>query len=327
MTEVPQLAALIAPVSLDDFCSTWWRMRHLLCGGPADRLSDLLSWPAFNRILERHWRDTSRFRIACEGRDVDKSRYIAGAAESPHVRPDALIDLLRCGATLAFHAIDEIHEPLAALARSFEAVFQADTQINVYASWRSLHGLDVHRDDEEVFVLHVHGRKRWLLYGFGDARLDRSQPAAGAILDTVLSPGAVLYIPRGCYHLALPMNEPTLHLTVGVAGEPRPQPTFSLPWSATADRLPPGRDFSVRLLGTCRVKADPDSRVGAVTLVHRGRSYRFPSAMQPLVAQLESGRAVHIDRLIEASADRLDEQGVRTLLAMLVKAALAEIAC
>jgi hypothetical protein len=41
-------------------------------------------------------------------------------------------------------------------------------------------------------------------------------PPAGAILDEILHPGDLLYIPRGCYHLAVPMNEPALHLTLSV---------------------------------------------------------------------------------------------------------------
>ena len=66
------------------------------------------------------------------------------------------------------------------------------------------------------------GRKRWLLYGDSIDGVDRSrlrsssEPPAGAILDQVLQPGDLLYIPRGCYHLAVPMNEPVLHLTLGV---------------------------------------------------------------------------------------------------------------
>jgi hypothetical protein len=41
-------------------------------------------------------------------------------------------------------------------------------------------------------------------------------PPMGALLDQVLQPGDLLYIPRGCYHVAVTMNEPALHLTLGV---------------------------------------------------------------------------------------------------------------
>ena len=60
------------------------------------------------------------------------------------------------------------------------------------------------------------------LYGSTVDGVDRTglgsaaEPPAGASLDQVLEPGDLLYIPRGCYHVAVPMNEAALHLTVGV---------------------------------------------------------------------------------------------------------------
>ena len=133
-----------------------------------------------------------------------------------------MIDHLRRGATLSFDAIDELHEPLTRLAETFERYFRGGTKINIYAGWRGLHGLDLHRDNQEIFILQLDGPKRWLLYGDSIDGVDRSQlrsssePPAGAVLDQVLQPGDLLYIPRGCYHLAVPMNEPVLHLTLGV---------------------------------------------------------------------------------------------------------------
>ena len=133
-----------------------------------------------------------------------------------------MTDQLRRGATLSFDAIDEVHEPLTQLAEQFETFFRGGTKINVYAGWRALHGLDLHRDNQEIFILQLDGPKRWLLYGLSVDDVDRSElrsrsvPPSGALLDQILRPGDLLYIPKGCYHVAVPMNEPTLHLTLGV---------------------------------------------------------------------------------------------------------------
>jgi ribosomal protein L16 Arg81 hydroxylase len=216
------LAALIAPVSPEEFVSRYWARQPLLCRGSATRFATLLSWTVLNDLLAHHWREPHRFRLARQGRDLDPASYSDVAASPATIRASEVTDQLRRGATLSFDAIDELHEPLTRLSESFELFFRSDTQINLYAAWRGLHGLDLHRDDQEVFVLHLEGRKRWLLYGSTVDGVDRTGlsgtgvPPAGASLDQVLEAGDLLYIPRGCYHVAVPMDEPALHLTVGV---------------------------------------------------------------------------------------------------------------
>ena len=154
-------------------------------------------------------------------------------------------------------------------------------------------------------------------------------PPAGALLDQILQPGDLLYIPRGCYHVAVPMNEPALHLTLGVKNPGRwtslwmverlrtsdvadrdlpslagaaerlryseelrgalldgldpdlveqylsetgsnfkPRPSFSLPWSATTERLPPGGDFLVRLNVQAHLVPDGDPKAESIELQH-----------------------------------------------------------
>jgi hypothetical protein len=216
------LAGLLEPVSLDDFLSRHWRIQPLLCHGPADRFSELLSWPKLNEILDHHWREIYRFRLAKQGRDLEAASYADLDGFTPRIRAKDVTELLRCGATLSFDAIDELHHPLTRLAEAFEACFRGGTKINIYAGWRAVHGLDLHRDNQEIFILQLDGRKRWLLYGSTIDAVDRGElesssvPPRGALHDEILCPGDLLYIPRGCYHLAVPMNEPTLHLTVGV---------------------------------------------------------------------------------------------------------------
>lgn len=216
------LTELVAPVPADEFLANYWLKRHLYCRGARDRFAHLLSWTTLNEILNHHWRETYRFRLACQGRDLTASSYADLDGFTPRVRAADVTEQLRRGATLSFDAIDELHDPLTRLARAFEVFFRGGTKINIYAGWRSLHGLDLHRDNQEIFILHLDGRKRWLLYGDSVDAIDRgtlssaSVPPAGAVLDEVLHPGDLLYIPRGCYHVAVPMNEPALHLTLGV---------------------------------------------------------------------------------------------------------------
>jgi ribosomal protein L16 Arg81 hydroxylase len=378
---------------VEKFLTRYWLKEYLFCRGPADRFSALLSWTALNEILEHHWRETYRFRLARQGHDLDPASYADLTGFTPRIRAGDVTDLLRRGATLSFDAIDEVHEPLTRLAESFEAFFHGGTKINIYAGWRALHGLDLHRDNQEIFILQLDGRKRWLIYGFSIDGIDRSElrsgsvPPAGALLDQIVEPGDLLYIPRGCYHLAVPMNEPALHLTLGVknpramdlwlwmaerqrtrdlanrdlpaiagaaerlrsseklrsallegldpdlveqylseAGSNlKPRPSFSLPWSATPELLPPDGDFLVRLNVQCHAIANGESDEGPVEFTCGGRRYRFPRSMRSIVEHLENRAPMPMGRLVEALGGRLDEGMVRMLVGMLLKHGLIAI--
>jgi cupin superfamily protein len=320
-----RIAALVQ-IPLDEFRARFWTKQHLLSRGSADGPADLLSWPIFNRLLAQHWREPVRFRLARDGRDVDSVSYVDAGGTTPRIRPERLVDHMRCGATLAFHAIDELHDPIRTLAEAFESAFDAHTQINVYASCRARAGLDVHRDDEEVFVVQVDGSKRWRLYGFGAPgdRRSRARETAEPAFDEVLSPGDVLYVPQGCYHAALAMNAPTLHLTIGLKmdARPGPRPSFALPWSITPEGLPAGRGFRVELMRPLTRMAESGS---SVDVEIGARTCRFPGAMRLVVDQLDRPIAPWMGNLVAALAPPLDEDAVRLLVAMLVKEQLAAI--
>src|SRR5439155_14763579 len=206
-----------------------------------------------------------------------------------------------------------------------------------------------------------------------------SVPPTGAVLDEVLRPGDLLYIPRGCYHLAIPINEPALHLTLGVknprgsdvllwivdrlrandvfasdlpllgddderrryserlrraliealdgdlveryvadtGSNLKPRPSFDLPWSATPDGLPPGRDFLVTLKSRAAIVPNGASD-GSIEVECSGRTYRFPRGMGWLIDRLDAGASLSIGRVIDAGSGTLDEAMVRTLVAMLL---------
>ena len=100
-------------------------------------------------------------------------------------------------------------------------------QINAYLSPSSARGLDVHFDYHDVFVVQLEGTKRWRVW----APTERSRDPIGGkhavprptleelgepILDLVLEPGDVLYLPRGHPHVAETTDRASAHLTVGV---------------------------------------------------------------------------------------------------------------
>lgn len=220
-------AELLAPLNSETFLQNCWGQTYRHFPGTPGRFSRLLPWRALNQILRHHRLDFPRFRLIREGQPIPAGSFISyqtsrRKTQIPRLRDADLTGHLRSGATLVLDAVDELYEPITTLAEDFERVFRVRIQVNAYAGWRTSHGFDLHWDDHDVFIIQVAGRKDWKVYG-----MTRKYPLAKDVAPNLdppekplwegpLEDGDVLYIPRGWWHVATPLDEPTLHLTFGV---------------------------------------------------------------------------------------------------------------
>jgi len=133
------------------------------------------------------------------------------------------------------------------------------------------------------------------------------------------------------------VDEPTLHLTIGVklptgrrdgqddaAPKLKPRPSFSLPFSATAGGLPAGADFIVRLNAPVPTPLGRDG-LAATEWRAGARTFRFPRSMASIIGRLSDGAPWVFPQLVEAVSGDLDEASLRFLLGMLVTEHLVEI--
>jgi hypothetical protein len=81
------------------------------------------------------------------------------------------------------------------------------------------------RDPQDTMILQVSGHKYWRVYrptrshpfypSIDDFEMV-TQPTEAPVWDGNLEDGDMLYIPRGWWHVAAPLDEPSLHLTVTI---------------------------------------------------------------------------------------------------------------
>src|SRR5947209_17548759 len=222
------LARILEPCAPEEFLASSWGVRFLHVRGRAGRFARLMPWEKLSEILRRHRLDFPRLRLVRDGSPAPVSSYLRhvaggrGRTSIPRLKPSELTKHLREGATLVLDAVDELHAPIEGLAEELELFFHEHVQVNLYAGWQTSRGFDLHWDDHDVFILQVTGRKKWSVYGMTRphplvADVERAEKPTGKPLwDGVLEDGDLLYIPRGWWHVAQPLNEPTLHLTVGI---------------------------------------------------------------------------------------------------------------
>jgi hypothetical protein len=222
------LLKLLEPCPPDEFLCSAWGKTYSYIQGWRGKFAHLLPWDRLNEILAQHRLDFPRLRLALDGKSLPASAYLKHTRNArqrtsiPRLLSGELKKQLREGATLVLDAVDELSCPLRELAEGLEYFFHEHVQINLYAGWQTSRGFDLHFDDHDVFILQVAGRKRWKVYGMTEPhplaqdRNSIAKPEDKPLWEETLQDGDLLYLPRGWWHVAEPLAEPTLHLTVGI---------------------------------------------------------------------------------------------------------------
>jgi Cupin superfamily protein len=213
---------VISPLSRDEFLSKFWRRSFIRVDGQKGRFASLLPWADLNCILEHHRLEPPRLRLFHDGKPIDPSRYFSLQNGKKRLRPASLINLLSDGATLILDGVEQLEPPVRELAEAFEDALHARTTVNLYAGWGTQKGFDLHWDPQDTMILQASGRKRWEIYR--PTRLnplpweaeETLPPTEEPIWAGVLEDGDVIYIPRGWWHVALPLDEPSLHLNMTI---------------------------------------------------------------------------------------------------------------
>src|SRR5436190_2055873 len=217
-------ASVVEPVSVERFMNDYRGKGQFIQHGPPDRFDWLLSWRSLNALIRDQRPAAPRFRLMNAGNSLPEGTYhrTVQTLRGPlrQLDPARLLAELRSGATLVWDAIDQGHPPIRTAKQVFERALHAFAFINMYASWGTLAGVGDHWDDHEVFVLQLTGSKNWRVHpptrkwpmpdDLG------TEPPARYAHDLTLKAGSVLYLPRGWWHQVTPLNEPSLHLTIGI---------------------------------------------------------------------------------------------------------------
>jgi len=185
-----------------------------------------IGWRELNDALNRIEPDERTLALFDRGL-VPQSAYTRDGVElgQQRRRLDKLrfYALLRNGATLVLKRFEMHSVESQRLCAEVSRFAGLPTTSNAYLSYTGNGTFGKHWDTHDVFAIQLFGRKRWQVFAPTFAlplshHTSESFPQTNigvAQLDLVLEPGDVLYLPRGWWHQAIPLNEPSLHLSVG----------------------------------------------------------------------------------------------------------------
>ncbi|MFM0649740.1 cupin domain-containing protein [Paraburkholderia bryophila] len=128
------------------------------------------------------------------------------------------------GATLRVGGIERRNALISSICAELESLLFGTAIAKLFFTPNGHHGFSTHYDGESVFVVQLFGSKKWTLYP--NACRYATKPLAkttnpsdlhSPVLETILKPGDVLYLPAGVPHHAESLDEDSLHLSIGLS--------------------------------------------------------------------------------------------------------------
>lgn len=214
------LEALVGEAT-DVFREQYWEKRPWLGRGQLPTLIDVAQiedYVSLGRL------GPQAIRLFQEGVPVEPGEYSMTTSRGQEVvRPERIVELFARGSTLVLESLHLRFPNVAVFCQSLAEDLGQPTQANAYYSPPQATGFALHHDTHDVFVVQLAGSKNWRVHEpvvylpLPDQPYDRHTIArTPVVLEHRLTPGDVLYLPRGWVHQADTDAETSLHLTVGV---------------------------------------------------------------------------------------------------------------
>ncbi|UTW52355.1 hypothetical protein KFF05_02965 [bacterium SCSIO 12827] len=248
---------LIAPMTPETFFTEYSGRRAVHIPGDADKIRRLFDWSSFNRLINMTtvW-NAHTMKMALDGRNLAPDEFCSMGTLREGGRamvPDwpRVGGLLEDGASLVLDLMEMLDSGSAAIATALQMATASRVTCNAYYSRCQRPAFKSHFDTMEVFAVHIEGEKTWQLYegrfeepieadGYRYASFDEAYhaKARGALAQEItMTPGDILYIPRGQYHDALAASDSCLHLSFGTVRPTGLDFLRTVSRAATADPL------------------------------------------------------------------------------------------
>mmetsp|Transcript_24929 Transcript_24929/g.48771 ORF Transcript_24929/g.48771 Transcript_24929/m.48771 type:complete len:561 (-) Transcript_24929:96-1778(-) len=163
------------------------------------------------------------------GQDIDITKFAGGKRKTLNkegqAEPEHVWRKFENGCSVRVLRPQEYSDNVCGMLSLMDEYWGRVSGANAYLTPANTQGFAPHYDDVDVYILQLEGRKRWRLYPargpddvlplYSSQDLDPKE-LPEPMLDTVLSPGDLLYAPRGTIHqaVALPGGPASLHLTI-----------------------------------------------------------------------------------------------------------------
>lgn len=231
-TRIKGIEEILFPMSKEDFFNNYWEKKPLLISREdEDYFSDLFSIKTIDKLFSRKDLFYPEVRVFQEGAELPADKFtcdwVYGSDEYKGIIDiEKILDLYSQGATFDFRLIERFHKPMMLLCKKLEQQIGFAVDASAFLTpFTSVHHIQAHHDIVDGLILQVGGVKRWKVWRnryekpmIEDKYFERTaNPKEEDLVgEFILYPGDTLYVPSGFVHLAEPVNDFSLHVTLAI---------------------------------------------------------------------------------------------------------------
>lgn len=215
---MPCVVKEILEIAREDFIHDYWAQRPRTAHCSAAILAALPNVRRFTDLLALVADRPESIQLAQNGSTRTARRLIDGRLDL-----EALWSEYHEGASIVLNSIFRVDVASKALCERLLVALGHRVQANGYLTPPGARGFATHYDTHDVIVVQLYGTKHWNIFDpqgivsphprIHDARLTADHLEKGTSSAVTLTPGSVLYLPRGFPHKARTGTDPSLHIT------------------------------------------------------------------------------------------------------------------
>lgn len=185
---------------------------------------DILSIRKLDELLHLEVVRPPYIKVNHNGSGVPEKGYtrsvvVQGVNITDTVVPEKIYELFRAGATVTWCSLNQIVPELRDFTRIISDKMAVRTDVVGFMTPTKKRGYLPHHDPVDLFIVQTEGTKRWKLWNppaqrQGDNASYTDEELGEPVIEVLLEPGDVLYLPYNTPHAAAAEDKVSLHLSI-----------------------------------------------------------------------------------------------------------------
>ncbi len=185
---------------------------------------DLLSMARLDELVNLEVIRPPYIKVNLNGDGVPERGYtrnvvVQGTTITDVVDPEKIYDLYKAGATVTWCSLNQIVPEMREFIRVISDHTAVRTDSVAFLTPAGKKGYPPHHDPVDLFIVQLEGTKYWKLWNppakrLGDNEQYTLEGLGEPVIDVLMEPGDVLYLPYGTPHAAEAQDKASLHLSI-----------------------------------------------------------------------------------------------------------------